>query len=168
MSESKIAQLRENVGTWTTNDGKTLYKHNVQLENGVQGTALGQTPTAPYQVGDLVTYTEHKNQNGTRLKIRKGGADQVFQPRQGGSGQNTERDARIMRQTAMKVAAHVVPQGQPWSAYLKCAEHAVAYFKNGIQDTQQNAASVAPQQVETRTPAQPFANQTATSDDLPF
>ena len=145
MNTAKIELLRENVGTWTAPDGKVFFKHNVQLDNGTQGTALGQNETAPYSVGDSVTYTETNNPDGsTRLKIKKEGGN--YSGNSGGYSkrqEDPEKAARIMRQTAMKIAPLIVGAGQSWEQYKKVADQLVNYFNGTPQ-------SVAPQ-VETRT-----------------
>lgn len=160
MQSSKIAQLRENVRTWNSPDGTLFYVHNVQLENGVQGSAFGKSPNAPYQVGDAVQYEEKRTQDGTRLKIRKESAYN-----EGGgnykSAANPEREVRIMRQSAMKVAAEMLGAGKPFGEYVAVAESCIKYFQGG---TQGQAANVQPP-VETRSP---FSNTTSTVDSLPF
>jgi hypothetical protein len=162
MQTSKIAQLRENVGTWNASDGTLFYKHNVQLENGVQGQALGKSPNAPYQVGDAVEYEEKRTQDGTRLKIRKpsqGGGGYGGGQRSGGN--NPQRDGRIMRQTAMKVAAHIVGEGKHFSEYVNVANQCVKYFES---DT--NTAATPPVDMQTRGPE--WTSNGTSSNDFPF
>jgi len=164
MQSSKIAQLRENVSTWNSPDGTTFHVHNVQLENGVQGTAFGKNPNAPYQVGDAVQYEEKRGQDGTRLKIRKEGNYQQG----GGYGSrpaNPEKETRIMRQSAMKIAAEIVGSGKHFSEYVAVAENCIKYFRNGTGQPEAQAAQQAPPPVETRAP---FGNQTSTADTMPF
>ena len=169
MNTSKIADLRENVGTWTASDNSTFYKHNVQLENGIQGQAFGKSPNAPYQVGDLVEYEEKRTQNGTRLKIRKPSEGGNFS--KGGNynrgGGNPARDGRIMRQTAMKVAAQIVGPGGSWDKYKAVADMAVAYFEGNTADAPQQIEAQAQPPQETRTNPAPFA-QANSSDNFPF
>lgn len=157
---SKIAQLRENVRTWNSPDGTLFYVHNVQLENGVQGSAFGKSPNAPYQVGDSVQYEEKRTNDGTRLKIRKESqynSGQGYAPR----GGNPEKEARIMRQSAMKIAAEIVGEGKHFSEYVAVANNCIKYFTEG-QAGQQQQQQQPP--VETRAPY----NQTSTVDGLPF
>lgn len=158
MQNSKIAQLRENVRTWNSPDGTLFYVHNVQLENGVQGSAFGKSPNAPYQVGDAVQYEERRTNDGTRLKIRKESSYQGggYSGRHG----NPDKEQRIMRQSAMKVAAEIVGQGKHFSEYVAVAENCIKYFKNGNGNSQgQNAPAV-----ETRN-----TNTTSTTGDaFPF
>lgn len=145
MNTAKIELLRENVGTWTAPDGKVFFKHNVQLDNGTQGTALGQSETAPYSVGDSVTYTQTTNQDGsTRLKIKKeGGNFSGNSSSYSRRPEDPEKAAKIMRQTAMKIAPLIVGAGQPWEKYKQVADQLVHYFNGTPQP-------IAPQ-VETRT-----------------
>ena len=152
--------MRENVGQWTASDGTTFYKNNVQLENGVQGETLSKSPTPPYSVGDEVEYEERRGQNGTRLKLRK--PSQYGNGGYGGGGgnRNDNKGPRIMRQTAMKVAAHIVGQGKGFGEYVQVADMLVKYFE-GQEPSQQQAPP--PQQVETR------QNWTATgTNEMPF
>ena len=158
MQNSKIAQLRENVRTWNSPDGTLFYVHNVQLENGVQGSAFGKSPNAPYQVGDAVQYEERRTNDGTRLKIRK---ESTYQ-NGGYSGRqaNPDKEQRIMRQSAMKVAAEIVGQGKHFSEYVAVAENCIKYFKNGNGNNEGHNAPA----VETRN-----TNTTSTTGDaFPF
>lgn len=164
MQTSKVAQLRENVGTWTAPDGTQFYKHNAQLENGVQGEVLGRSPQAPYAVGDEVQYEEKRTQNGTRLKLRKHNPQYNNGGYNGGGSSNDNRGPRIMRQTAMKVAAHIVGEGKHFSEYVAVADLCVKYFEHGSAAPQQAQQAPPPQQapqVETR-------YVQSTTEGLPF
>ncbi|MAP81915.1 MAG: hypothetical protein CL526_12610 [Aequorivita sp.] len=162
MQTSKIAQLRENVRTWTSPDGTKFFVHNVQLENGVQGSAFGKSESAPYQIGDEIQYEEKRTNDGTRLKIRKAG-----QYNAGGYGSrpaNPEKEMRIMRQSAMKIAAQMVGAGQHFSNYVNAAEECIKYFQNGAQYSTPPVPNQHQPQIETRTPT----HTTTSTDEIPF
>lgn len=152
MATSKIAQLRENVGQWTASDGTTFYKNNVQLENGVQGETLSKSPQPPYAVGDEVEYEERRSQHGTRLKLRKpsGYSNGGYN-----GGGNDAKGPRIMRQSAMKVAAMMLGAGKPFQEYVNAAESCVKYFEQGVQQAQQ-APQVETRYTQTSTNEMPF------------
>ena len=166
MQTSKVAQLRENVSTWNSPDGTTFYVHNVQLENGIQGSAFGKSPNAPYAVGDAVQYEEKRSQDGTtRLKIRK----ESQYNNGGGYGSrpaNPEKETRIMRQSAMKIAAEMVGSGKHFNEYVAVAENCIKYFREGAPYSTPPAPNQQQQPpVEQRAP---YSNQTSTAEGLPF
>lgn len=168
MDTSKIVQLRENVRTWTPPDGETMYVHNVQLENGVQGFAFGKSPKAPYQNGDSVLYEQvSQTPDGTRLRIKK---DTGYQQQRGG-GQYQQRrndpgkELRIMRQSALKIAANMLGAGKPLQDYVNTAEACIKYFQGGQEQQHQGAPHPA---VETRTPAPQYGQPQGTQDTFPY
>ena len=149
----KIAQMRENVGTWTTPSGDTLYKNNIALENGVQGTSLSKTPKPPYEVGEEIEYQENKNRDGgTRLKIRKAGASQYNGNSGGGGSYNGSKSEIIARQNAMRTAALMLGSGKAFHEYQQTAMQLIHFFENGEAKKQQPHGEF----VETRTEPSPF------------
>lgn len=166
MQTSKVAQLRENVSTWNSPDGTTFYVHNVQLENGIQGSAFGKSPNAPYAVGDAVQYEEKRSQDGsTRLKIRK----ESQYNNGGGYGSrpaNPQKETRIMRQSAMKIASEIVGSGKHFNEYVAVAENCIKYFTEGAPYSTPPAPNQQQQPpVEQRGQ---YSNQTSTAEGLPF
>ena len=135
---STIQQLRENVRTWNSPSGDIFYIHNVQMSDGVQGYALGKKETAPYQIGDAVTYEEVKQtQDGMRLKISKEYNGQQTSGGSNGYKKPYKDVANIQRQSALKIASFMLGSGKPLEDYMKTAEACLKFFSNEGDNTRQ-------------------------------
>ena len=116
-------------------------------------------------MGDAVQYEEKRSQDGTtRLKIRK----ESQYSNGGGYGSrpaNPEKETRIMRQSAMKIAAEIVGSGKHFNEYA-VAENCIKYFREGAPYSTPPAPNQQQQPpVEQRAP---YSNQTSTAEGLPF
>ncbi len=86
MNTSKIINIEKKSKPFITNDGKTLYVFELELENGDKG-GLFKTTENPYvSVGDTINYTKSEHGN---IKIQREGG---FTPSRSSSNNYTKEE----------------------------------------------------------------------------
>tara|TARA_R100001086_G_scaffold236880_1_gene160630 strand:- start:134 stop:559 length:426 start_codon:yes stop_codon:yes gene_type:complete len=110
MKLSKVQSIVKTNKTWQSNKGSMMYDYNVDLEDGVKGTASSTNPdNPPYSVGDEVEYSTKPNQysyNETRLSIKKAGLG--FNPGGGGFKRSPEDQKKMENSWAIQTAVQVL------------------------------------------------------------
>lgn len=111
--KSKVTKL-EQTGTWTSGEGKTFYKFDIEFDNGDKADFLQATPEMKHALGSEPEYEITTNEKGYK-KIKFLGEKKDFS--KGGysrfdPAEDAKRQAMIVRQSSVKVAADLVGYGK--------------------------------------------------------
>ena len=88
-------------GTWTSPDGKTFYKMQISLSDGVTGQVLATTPDRWKEGDEVDVLSKEENEYGTKLKIGKQRDSNGFSY---GSGSRVDRSPQIESQWAINAS----------------------------------------------------------------
>ena len=111
--KSKVTKL-DQTGTWTSGEGKTFYKFTIEFDNGDKADYLQATPEMKHAIGSEPEYEITENAKGyKKIKFLDGKKDFTkggysrFDP-----AEDAKRQAMIVRQSSVKVAADLVGYGK--------------------------------------------------------
>lgn len=103
--------LKDN-GTWTSSDNTVFFKFDAKMDNGDSGSFLAKSNPPLQKVGEEYEYTIEEKNGHKNIKWAKpsGGG---FQPKQQRDpAEEARRQAMIVRQSSVKVAADLVGYGK--------------------------------------------------------
>lgn len=131
--QSKIKHI-EAKGSWEGQYG-TMYSFKVTFENEEILEVNSKTEVPPYQVGDIMEYEVTKaGKFGKQGKIKKPD-NATFAP----SGNETDRQLLIVRQSCLKAAVECNPSGTPAAIILR-ADIFTQWVMTGVyEETNQEA-----------------------------
>ena len=110
--ESKIVNVVAN-GTWTNPEGKVLYKWDYSFENGDCGGCFSDSDQPPHPEGIVVPYEKIVTDKGyTKIKFASEKKNYPARASMRDPVEEAKKQAMIVRQSSVKVAADLVGYGK--------------------------------------------------------
>ena len=110
--KSKVTKC-ENTGTWTSPEGKTFYKFDIEFENGDRADFLQQTNEVKHPVGSEEDYEISTTDKGyKKIKFNKPGGFTRGGAFQKSPEEEKKRQEMIVRQSSLKCATDLVCNGK--------------------------------------------------------